>query len=273
MKREVGIKSSRVKSARPQARAPRWVRGYARRLMNEPSVSRDMLVTTIKSADMVKTTCTALLAELELVENSKRDGAAVQHLNELIECADRKLRAWREYAEEQSEHPLRKNLAAIRCQACNQNFLADRLCDVARKTELWLAVTGNGQGITPAEDVMAEAFDDPQKWMRCPHCASSKVCWFPPSEEDGREVGTRESAVEIANTWIDELKEKLQSFGDGPLARSECMKLVFELGTLLSRGAELDREHEKRADDLKELIREFGLEEGCKRWWKGPALN
>jgi hypothetical protein len=264
------VKTRRRRRERSTREMVRW---YARRLMNEPSVPSAMLVTMIETAEAIKTDCTAQLAELELVENSKRDGAAVQHLNQSIQRAEQELRAWRETAEKESQHPKRAMLAAIRCQACNEKFLADRLFDVARKVDVALAAAGIKEEITNPDDVLAEAFDDPKKWMRCPECASSNICWI--QNQDDIEAGSVETVIDVAGEIIDELKSKLPDFADSAEARRECMRLLFAICVSLSRGAELEREHEKRQDRLRELVREFGLEEGCKRWfpkaWERPA--
>jgi hypothetical protein len=106
-----------------------------------------------------------------------------------------------------------------------------------------------------------------KKWWRCPECASSNICWIQTQDDDLIEAGSIETAIEVAGEMLDELKSKLPDLADSSAeTRSECMRLVFEIAMVLSRGAELEREREKGDDELKELVREFGLDEGSRRW-------
>jgi hypothetical protein len=224
MKTGVATKSSRVKSARGRAR-----RGSA----NE--VSPD----NVKAA---------------LIESLKHDGAAVQSLDHLIARTEQENRAWRGTAEKKSQHPHPKGLAAFRCQDCDARFLADRVFDVARKAEVALLAAGLRTELTPADDIMAESFEAPRKWKRCPECASSNICYI---QEQSEEAGSIETVTDVAGMLMDDIRSTLPKFEGSAEARIECMDVLWALCATLSRGCELARE----ADKLSELVREFGLKE------------
>jgi hypothetical protein len=250
MKTGVATKSSRAKSARARARREH----EARRQKSANTVSRDTVVALVES-----------LKELEamgvnwLQEHSPHDGAAVRDLNHLIERTEQETRAWREPAEKESQYPHPEGLAGFRCQDCDARFLADRVFDVARKAEVALLAAGQRAELTPTDEMMAEAFEAPRKWMRCPECASSNICHIQgPDEVDP----SMETALDVAGEIIDEIKSQLPDFTDSAEVRIECMSHLWILCASLSRGCELAREKDK----LHELVGEFGRKEGFERW-------
>jgi hypothetical protein len=193
-------------------------------------------------------------------QHSQLDGAAVRALDHLIARTGQENRAWREKAEKESQHPHPEKLAGFRCQDCDARFLADQVFDAARKTELALLIAGHRAELTPADEMLAESFEAPSKWMRCPGCASSNICLV--QEEDEIEAGSMETVIDVAGEMLDDLKPKLSHFAESAKARVECMGLLWSLCATLSRGCELAREHDK----LDELVLEFGREEGGTRW-------
>ena len=251
MKTGVVTTSSRTKSARGRARrAPE-----ARRQESANRVSRDTVVALVES-----------LKELEamgvnwLQEHSPHDGAAVRALDQLIERTEQENQAWREPAEKESQYPHPEGLAGFRCQDCDARFLADRVFDVARKAELALLVAGHRTEITPADEMLAESFEAPRKWRRCPECASSNIC--PVQKQTDVEAGSMETVIDVAAEMLDDLKPKLSHFAKSAKARIEFWNLLWSLFATMSRGGELAREE----DRLHELVREFGREEGVTRW-------
>jgi hypothetical protein len=258
MKTGVVTKSSRTKSARGGARREH----EARRQRSANRSLRDTVVALIGSLKELEATCVKWLErDSQHLQHSQLDGgAAVQALDHLIARTERMNRAWRETAERDSQWPQPEKLAGFRCQDCDARFLADQVFDVARKTELALLVAGHRAELTPADEMLAESFEARSKWMRCPECASSNICFV--QEEDEIEAGSMETVIDVAGEMLDDLKPKLSHFAEGAEARVECMNLLWSLCATLSRGCELVREYDK----LDELKREFGREERGKRW-------
>jgi hypothetical protein len=246
MRRNVATKSSRVKSARGRPRREH----EARRQEGANRVLRDTVVVLVGSLRELEAACVKWLEGDS--QHSHLDGAAVQALNHLIARTEQENRAWRGTAEKESQHPHPEKLSGFRCQGCDARFLGDRVFDVARKAELALLAAGHRTEIDPA--------DDPFAWMRCPECASSNICHI--QEEDEVEAHSIETVTEVAGEMMDDIKSKLSDFGESAKARVECMRLLWSLCATLSRGCELAREN----DTLHELVREFGREEGGKRW-------
>jgi len=176
MKTNVGIKSSRVKSDRGRARRE-----------NATDISRDM-VKALEAA------CVSWLERNS--QHSQHDGTAVQALDQLIERTEQENRARREMAEKESQYPHPENLADFRCQDCDVRFLADRVFDVARKVEVALLAAGHRAELTPTDEMLAESFEAPRKWMRCPECASSNICHI--QEQNEVEAGSMETVIDVA---------------------------------------------------------------------------
>ena len=193
-------------------------------------------------------------------QHSQHDGAAVQALDHLIARTEQDYRAWRATAERDSRDPHPERFAAFRCQDCDARFLADRVFDVARKAEVALLVAGHRAELTPADEMLAESFEAPSKWMRCPECASSNICLV--QEQNDIEPLSIETVTDMAGMIMDDIRPTLPKFEESKEARIECMNRLWDLCVTLSRGCELARE----GDKLDELMREFGREEGVERF-------
>ena len=175
-----------------------------------------------------------------LAENQSRDGAAIQYLNQAIRQANQRVRASREIAETKSRAENPERLAAFRCQACDAIVLADRVFDVSRKMELAMMANGIVTQPTPADELLAESFEAPRKWIRCLECASSDVCFI--QDESEVEAGSIETAMDAAHMAIDELNRELPHFADDPVTRVNCGEILWSLCATLSRAGELARE-------------------------------
>jgi hypothetical protein len=113
--------------------------------------------------------------------------------------------------------------------------------------------------------VLAESFEAPRKWMRCPECVSSNICII--QQQNEIEAGSIATVTDVAGMIMDDIRFTLPKFEESKDARIECMDRLWDLCATLSRGCELAREDDK----LEELVREFGRKEGVerfKRWFE-----
>ncbi len=149
-----------------------------------------------------------------------------------------------------SDNAPKRTLSTWRCHDCQAYFLADRLFDAARRAELMLLAQG----------YRSELPENFAEWCRCPECASGNIGEL--QEQENVEAGSIETVIDTACDLMDDLRSELPEFEESAEARRECMNLLWNLCASLSRGCELARNDDK----LRELVREFGCEEGGNRW-------
>jgi len=131
-------------------------------------------------------------------------------------------------------------LSPWRCTDCHTVFAGERVFDSMRKAELMVLCAGYEVQIP----------EDPSEWSRCPECASRNVGRMRPKgpndDNDPLEALSVETAVDVANQEMGELKTILRKFLKlrGPTAedRNRCMELLWNICASVSRAVELERE-------------------------------
>jgi hypothetical protein len=123
------------------------------------------------------------------------------------------------------------------CNNCHTIFAGERVLDSMRKAEIAVLCAGY-QPVLP---------DDYFEWFRCPECASGNVARMAPNDDhEPLEAVSVETAVDVANKEMGELRRELRKFlkldRATPEDRNRCMELLWNICASVSRAAQLERE-------------------------------